>query len=54
MRDLIRLFIFACLVTLCIWAWVDYEYRKAHTITLDPIVVTPKDGEQDGHSSTNQ
>lgn len=54
MRDLIRLFIFACWVTLCIWAWVDYEYRKAHTITLDPIVVTPKDGAEDGRSSTDQ
>lgn len=53
MRDLIRLFIFACWVTLCIWAWVDYEHRKATTITLDPIVVTPKDGEHNGRSSTN-
>lgn len=54
MRDLIRLFIFACWVTLCIWAWVDYEYRKAHTIVLDTIVVTPKDGVDDGRSSTDQ
>ena len=40
MRDLIRLFIFACWVTLCIWAWVQYEYKQAHTIVLKPIVVT--------------
>ena len=53
MRDLIRLFIFACWVTLCIWAWVDYEYRKANTIILDTIVVTPKDGVDNGRSSTN-
>jgi hypothetical protein len=53
MRDLIRLFIFACWVTLCIWAWVQYEYKKAHTIVLDPIVVTPKSGESDGRSRTN-
>lgn len=45
MKDLIKLFIFAFWITLCIWAWVDYEYHKAHTIVLDTIVVIPKNGE---------
>lgn len=45
MKDLIKLFIFAFWITLCIWAWVQYEYKKAHTIALAPIVVTPKNGE---------
>jgi hypothetical protein len=43
--NLTKIFIFACWVTLCIWAWVDYEYKKAHTIVLDTIVVTSESGE---------
>lgn len=54
MRDIIRLFIFAFWVTLCIWAWVEYEYKKANTITLDPIIVTPNSGDNNGRSSTNK
>jgi len=44
MKDLIRLFIFAGWVTLCIWVYVDHKHKESITITVPEIVVTPNKG----------
>jgi hypothetical protein len=41
MKDLIRLFIFAFWVTLCIWAYVNHKHNESITIHVPEIVVTP-------------
>lgn len=36
---LIKMFIFACWLTLCIWAYVEYTYEEKYTIHAPEVTV---------------
>lgn len=38
-RDLIRMFILAIWLTLCIWAYVEYKYREKYTVVAPTVTV---------------
>lgn len=41
MKDLLKLFVFAFWVTLCIWVYVNHKHTESTTIHVPEIVVTP-------------